>query len=151
VERDPYAPFSTYRTYAWLPPLGGVEADLFGERARHEIDIQLVGKGYLPAGDGRPDLMVQTEVVVVERNADTIGDFIRYGEAGGTKDLFTAFAAGYEEATLTVMVFDAAGRQRIWRGRTPVALDAKHRVDRAAAGIDEMFKTFPPIGGVIAQ
>jgi hypothetical protein len=150
VEQAKFANFAAYRTYAWLPSTGGPDKDLFGERARNEIEVQLAGKGYVQTLDG-PNLLVQTEVVVEERNAETLGDFARYEAAGGTQNFYAAFAIGYEEARLTVNVYDAATRQRLWRGMTPVAMDAKHRTDRAAGGVVEMFKSFPAVGGVTAQ
>ncbi|MDX2166527.1 MAG: DUF4136 domain-containing protein [Deltaproteobacteria bacterium] len=150
VDPTKYVNFSAYRTYAWLPPTGGPDKNLFGERVRNEIETQLAGKGYIQTLDG-PDLLVQTEVVVEERHTETLGDYSRYAEAGGTQNFFAAFSLGYEEAVLTVVFYDAATRQRVWRGATPVAMDAKHRTDRAAAGVVEMFKSFPTVGGVIAQ
>ncbi len=150
VEQTPYISFANYRTYAWLPNTGGPDKDLFGERASNEVDVQMAGKGYIITLDG-PSVLVQIEVVVEERNADKITDYTHYEAAGGTKNLYSAFALGYEEAVLTVSVYDTATRQRVWRGATPVAMDAKHRLDRVAAGIVEMFKSFPPVGGVIPQ
>lgn len=150
VEQAKFVSFAAYRTYAWLPSTGGPDKDLFGERVRNEIEVQLAGKGFVQTLDG-PNLLVQTEVVVEERNAETLGDFARYEAAGGTQNFYSAFAIGYEEARLTVDVYDAATRQRVWRGMTPVAMDAKHRTDRAAAGVAEMFKSFPAVGGVTAQ
>jgi hypothetical protein len=150
VEQTKYISFAAYRTYAWLPSTGGPDKDLFGERVRNEIETQLAGKGYIQTLDG-PSLLVQTEVVVEERNTETLGDYARYEAAGGTQNFFAAFSIGYEEARLTVAVYDTETRQRVWRGMTPVAMDAKHRTDRAANGVVEMFKRFPAVGGVTAQ
>jgi len=150
VEPTPNVSFASYRTYAWLPTAGGPDKDLFGERLQNEVEVQMAGKGYIITGDG-PDLLLQTEVVVEERNAETIGDFVRYEEAGGTQNLYAAFAIGYERAVVSVNVYDTATRQRVWHGRTPVAMDAKHRTERGAAGVAEMFKVFPVSGGVNAR
>lgn len=150
VDPTPYVSFAAYRTYAWLPAAGGPDKDLFGARLQGEVETQMAGRGYVITGDG-PDLLVQTEVVVEDENADTLGEFGGYEKAGGTQNLFAAFALGYEIAVVTVNVYDTATRQRVWRGRTPVAMDAKHRTERAAAGVAEMFKSFPISGGVQAR
>jgi hypothetical protein len=148
-ERDPFINFAPYRTYAWLPPGREPDADLFGARAHEAIGAQLRNKGYARADGVPPDLLVGTVVTVEEKFADSLPRYIHYTDAGGEKSLSEAFSLGYEEATLHVEVFDAGTQQRVWHGGTQVVLTAKHRADRAAAGVGEMFKTFPSLGGVI--
>jgi len=148
-ERDPFINFAPYRTYAWLPPGREPDADLFGARAREAVEAQLRNKGYARADGVPPDLLVGTNVTVEEKFADSVLKYGRYRAAGGDKSLSEAFTLGFEEATLHVDVFDARTQQRVWHGGTQVVLTAKQRGDRAAAGVAEMFKTFPALGGAI--
>lgn len=146
IEQTRYVSFAAYRTYAWLPPVSGVDSELFGTRLTHEVETQMAGRGYIITADG-PDLFVELEVTVDDKNIDTLREFGGYEDAGGTQNFFAAYSFGYEVAVVTVNVYDGATRQRVWRGRTPVSMDAKHRVERAAAGVAEMFKSFPASGG----
>jgi hypothetical protein len=149
VQPSPLADFSAYRTYAWAAPLPTpspsdpeTAVDLFGWRVENAVDAALQGRGY-GRDDHAPDLLVQLRAKIEERYADTIPAYQRYREAGGERPLFSAFAIGYEEATLVVELYDARSKQLVWRGATAVAMDAKQRGDRAAAGVAEMFKSFP--------
>jgi Domain of unknown function (DUF4136) len=148
-ERDPYASFAAYRTYAWLAPGREPDANLFGVQAREAVNAQMLGKGYIKADNQSPDLWVGTTVAVEEKFTDSIGKYQHYTQAGGEKSLFEAFSLGYEEATLQVEIYDARTQRRVWRGSTDVAMMAKQRTDRACAGVAEMFKTFPNVGGVV--
>lgn len=148
-ERDQFANFTNYRTFALLPPGREPDANLFGTRGREAVNSQMLLKGYTPA-DGVPaDLLIGMIVEVDEKFTDSLPKYFHYQDAGGDKSLFTAYAIGYEEATLSVEIFDARTQRRVWHGSTDVALTAKHRADLAAAGVDKMFKTFPAIGGIL--
>lgn len=149
VQPNPLADFSAYRTYAWAPPLPTpapaspeTAVDVFGWRVENAVDSAMQGRGYV-RDDRAPDLLVQLRATLEERYADSIGGYQRYRNAGGEQPLFSAYAIGYEEATVIVEVYDARTKQLIWRGTTAVAMDAKRRADRAAAGVAEMFKSFP--------
>ncbi|MEO8602395.1 MAG: DUF4136 domain-containing protein [bacterium] len=148
-ERDPFINFAPFQTYAWLPPGHEPDANLFGTQAREAIDAQLRDRGYAQAYGVPPDLRVGTTVTVDEKFADSMSKFFKYQDAGGEKSFSEAYALGYEEATLHVEVFDSRTQQRVWHGSTWVVLTAKQRADRAAAGVAEMFKTFPSLGGVM--
>lgn len=153
VQPNPLADFSTYRTYTWVapPPTPAPEAvetavDVFGWRVENAVDAALQGRGYI-RDDRAPDLLVGLHATLEERYADTVGGYQHYRNAGGERPFFSAFAIGYEEATVIVEVYDASSKQLLWRGSTAVAMDAKRRADRAATGVAEMFKTFPPRQG----
>ncbi len=149
VQPNPLTDFSLYRTYAWAapPPTPAPSSretavDILGWRVENAVDAALQGRGYL-RDDRAPDLLVQVHARLEERYANSIGGYRRYRDAGGEQGLFSAYAIGYEEATVIVEVYDARSRQLVWRGTTAVAMDAKRRGDRAAAGVAEMFKSFP--------
>jgi hypothetical protein len=147
-ERDQFTNFASYRSFAWLPPGREPDANLFGTRGREAVNSQLLLKGYTPV-DRDPDMWVGTIVQVEEKYADSLPKYQHYAQAGGEKPLFTAYAIGYEEATLHVEIYDARTQRRIWRGSTDVAMTAKHRTDLAATGVELMFKTFPAVGGIL--
>jgi hypothetical protein len=152
VLRDPLANFAAYRTYAWVAPLpepspGDPDPTrgVLAWRVRTAVDAQMAANGYAPAGDAPPDLLVGVRSAVDEKEADSLGDFVRYREAGGSEPFTKWFSfGGYEEVTLTVELFDAGSRHMIWRGAGVVALDAPDRGERAAAAVAEMFTRQPP-------
>lgn len=150
TERDPFADFSRYRTYAWIdaptePSPGHPDParGMIAWRVRTAVDAQLSARGYAPADPGEADLLVALRSAVEERHANTLGAFMRYREAGGSEPIDRAFTFGYEVLTLTVELFDAASRQLVWRGMGVVALDARDRDTRAAAAVTEMFAQQP--------
>jgi hypothetical protein len=149
VDPSSLADFGGYHTFAWLaeppePHAGAPESpvQLFGWRMRTAVDNGLRGRGYAVDADA-PDLLVAVRVTIDERYTETIGDYFRYRDIGGSQNLFSAFSLGYEEAKLVVEVFDARSRQLVWRGHTAVSMDAAHRGDRAAANVAALMQTFP--------
>ena len=141
VDPSSLADFGGYHTFAWLAeppePIAGAPdspVQLFGWRMRTAVDNGLRGRGYALDADA-PDLLVAVQVKIDERYTETIGDYFRYQDIGGSQSLFSAFSLGYEEAKLIVEVFDARSRQLVWRGHTAVSMDAAHRGDRAAANV----------------
>lgn len=149
VDASSRSTLAGYRTYAWLVASPDGKADdrepgveVFAWRARTAVANALAAKGYLRT-DADPDLLVLLRTTVDERHSDTIGDFFRYRDAGGTQPLFNAFSLGYEEATIFVEALDAASRVSLWRGRTYVAMDAPHRDQRVIDSVDALLSTFP--------
>ena len=142
VERDPLTSFSRFTSYTWLVP--EKHEDVFDLAVHNAVDLQLAGKGYALAYDPQQaDLAVGATTVVEEKHAETIGDYVRYQEAGGTQPLGNAYAIGYEQAKITVEVFARDTGQPVWRGVGLIAMDAKGRAERAVAAVAEMFKQFP--------
>ncbi|MGE3498758.1 MAG: DUF4136 domain-containing protein [Candidatus Binatia bacterium] len=149
VQPNPLASFADYHTYAWVtapptPAPGAPETgrEVFGWRVENAVDTALKTRGYL-LDERQPDLLVRTLTTIEERYADTIQGYQHYRNAGGEQPLFSAFSLGYEEATVIVELYDAQTHALLWRGSTAIAMDAKRRADRAAAGVAEMFKSFP--------
>jgi hypothetical protein len=151
TESDPSANFSRYRTYAWSadappePAPGDPDPPLsmLAWRARTAVDAQLAYRGYVQTDVGEADLLVGVRSAIDERHANTIRNYLRYGDAGGTQGLVDAYTFGYELAILTVELYDAGSRQLVWRGDGIVAMDAKDRNARAAATVAQMFTEFP--------
>ena len=150
TERDPLADFARYRTYAWLaapreptprdpdPTRGG-----FAWHTRMAVDSQLGKRGYLETDPNVADLLVSVGVTIDEKHADTLGDFMRYRDSGGTEGLFSAFSLGYEETRLTVELFDAGTRQVVWRGIGAISMDAHDRGPRVEVTVAQMFEAYP--------
>jgi uncharacterized protein DUF4136 len=138
-----------YRTYAWTAPPPDPKSSshnpalqVFDWHLQTTAESSLAGKGYIRS-DNAPDMLVVLRTDVDDKHADTIGDYMRYQDAGGTQPLFNAFSLGYEEATITIEAYDTASRVLLWRGRTEVAMDAPHRDRRAVDSVRELLKTFP--------
>ncbi|MFN8643224.1 MAG: DUF4136 domain-containing protein [Candidatus Binatia bacterium] len=141
-----------YRTYAWMPPPAVERAErrdetveVFDWRVHTTVASILSDKGYLRT-DAGPDLLVLVRTVIAETNAETLGDYFRYRDAGGSQPLFSAYSLGYEEATITVEAYDAATRALLWRGRTAVSMDAAHRDQRAIDSVHALLTAFPRQG-----
>ena len=150
TERDPLADFARYRTYAWLAAPrepSPIDADPtrsgFAWRMRSALDSQLGRRGYVETDADGADLLVSVGVTIDEKHADTIRDYIRYRDAGGTQGLFSAYSLGYEETRLTVELFDAGTRQVVWRGIGALAMDAHDRGHQTDATVAQMFEAFP--------
>jgi hypothetical protein len=151
TDRDQYADFSRYRTYAWSadvpaePAPGDPDPALaaLAWQTRTATAAQLANRGYLLTTAGDADVMVAVRCTVDERHANTVRAFARYRSAGGTQPIDEAYTFGFEEATLTVELYDAATRQMVWRGDGLVAMDAKDRNARAVATVAQMFTEFP--------
>lgn len=141
-----------YRSYDWMPPPPDPKArhdttvEVFDWRVQTTVATALANKGYVRT-DAAPDLLVMVRTTIAETNSETIGDYFRYRDAGGTQPLFSAFSLGYEEATISVEAYDAATRVLLWRGRTAVAMDSSHRDARAIDSINALLKAFPPQQG----
>ncbi len=139
-----------YRTYGWATPPAEpraaseeTRAEVFGWTARNAVDAALQAKGWI-RDDRAPDVTIVLRTAVEETYTDTLGDYFRYRDAGGTQTLFAAFSLGYERADLVVEAYDRSGRLLLWRGRTMVAMDARQRTDRAAASLRALLAEFPP-------
>lgn len=142
--------FAGYRTYGWANPPAEPRAnqdettvEVFGWTARNAVDAALQARGWL-RDDRSPDLTIVLRTTVEETYSDTLGEYFRYRDAGGTQTLFAAFSLGYERADLIVEAYDRSGRQLLWRGRTVVAMDAPERSDRAATSLRTLLAAFPP-------
>lgn len=142
VERDPLTSFSRFTSYTWMA--APKHEDVFDMAVHNAVEVQMAGKGYVLAYDPQQaDLAIGTTTVVEEKHADTIGDYVRYQEAGGTQPLGNAYAIGYEQAKITIEVVARDTGQPVWRGVGVVAMDSKGRAERAVAAVNEMFKEFP--------
>jgi uncharacterized protein DUF4136 len=141
VDSDPGAPFSSYRTYAWIE---GTPAPnpLNEDRLHIEVDSRLAQKG-LRMNTTSPDVIVVTHVTTKERQELVVSGF-GYGPwwGGGYS---TANVETYIDGTLVVDLYDAKTKKMVWRGvATATASDKPTKnISKMNKALDKMFEKYP--------
>jgi len=143
VDSDPAAPFSTYKTYAWVE---GTPAPnpLNEDRLRMAVDARLALKG-LRMNTTNPDLIVTTHVTTKERQ-ELMPSGFGYGPWWGGR-YGTANVEAYVEGTLVVDLYDANTKKMVWRGvATATASDKPTKnISKMNKALDKMFEKYPGV------
>ena len=149
TDYDHHADFSRYHTYSWI----GVSAGnpLWQPRIQQAVDSALAAKGLTRVESGG-DLAVSA--IGKTREQDSMQTFDdgfpgwgwRAGWWGGGMGMATTETIPEKIGDLTVDLFDAQGKQLVWRGHASDTLTSKpekneKKMDKA---VDDMFKDFPP-------
>jgi hypothetical protein len=145
---DKAAPFSTFRTYAWVPGTSVPDA-LIDKRIVAAIDVELAGKGLR-----KVDAAAQPDVVVAyhasfDRNVLVTG--FAPGPGGyfftGSRSV-NLRAEDVVVGTLIVEVVDARSKTIVWRGSSTkdvnLKADPEKRDKNIARAAAKLFKHFPP-------
>jgi len=141
VDSDPGAPFTGYRTYAWVE---GTPAPnpLNEDRLHIEVDARLAQKG-LRMNTTNPDVIVVTHVTTKERQ-ELLVSGLGYGPwwGGGYS---TANVETYIDGTLVVDLYDAKTKKMVWRGvATATASDKPTKnISKMNKALDKMFEKYP--------
>jgi hypothetical protein len=155
VDFDPAEDFSSYRTWAWLPP--GWEVPAKARRVDPELDAlvrgaierELASRGYAPAAQGGADFLVTYHLVLrreLVRGFDTPAMATLHSphREGGFE--VTASRPRYQPYEFGILVLDVAdGRERqlVWRGIGTRRVRTSFK-RRAEAVVAEIFRRFPP-------
>jgi hypothetical protein len=148
AERSRIATFGRYRTYAWArgaaPARSGaeVEASLVDWRIRAAVDRQLAAKGYVRT-EGEASLLVDYDVAVEERSADSFGGYFRYRRLGGAKDTSESYVRGYAEGTLVVRLVDSRTRELAYHASASAIVDEGGDKRRLEEAVERMFADLP--------
>jgi len=146
---DHDADFSSYRTYAWVEPEKLPADSLIRRNIVSEIDQQLAAKG-LTKTDTNPDLHV---LAVGGATDETVVDTDEYGYGygpgwyyGGAPMNASTGIVRYTRGTLVVDLSDARTKKLVWRGTATdiMSQDPGVNTTKVLAGVDEMFKRYPP-------
>lgn len=142
---DMDAPFSTYRTYAWVK---GHEIDdpINHKRILAAIDSQLTVKGLRQvAVTDNPDVLVAYHASF-NKNIQVTGS-----GWGGYRFANRSVSARAEEivvGTLVVDIVQASNRMIVWRGTATRELDPKANAEKREKNInkaaEKLFKAYPP-------
>jgi hypothetical protein len=145
---DKAAPFSAFRTYAWVPGTS-VPDPLIDKRIVAAIDGELAAKGLR-----KVDTAADADVVVAyHASFDTNLQITGFGSGwgayrfGGTRS-GTARAEEILVGTLIVDVVDARSRTIVWRGSATkdvnLKADPEKRDKNIARAAAKLFKHYPP-------
>ena len=124
--RAPDVDFSAYRTFGWAPSesVAGTDPPLqvLDQNLRKSIAEELGRRGYLPAGDASPDLLIAYRTASKEQVESSpvrigIGVGSWGGSGGGSVGVSSSSLRNYREGTLVIHAIDAARNVEVWQGR----------------------------------
>jgi hypothetical protein len=147
TDYDMDAPFSTYRTYAWVK---GHEIDdpINHKRIVAAIDSQLAVKGLRQvAVTDNPDVLLAYHASF-SRNVQVTGFSSGWGGYRFANRTTTARAEEITVGTLVVDVMQASSRTIVWRGTATKELDPRANAEKREKNInkaaEKLFKAYPP-------
>ncbi|ALN20729.1 DUF4136 domain-containing protein [Ectopseudomonas mendocina] len=125
---DPSRDFAAYRTWSWMddkltyqPDDARLKSDITEARISQAVAEQLDQRGLRQAADGKGDLMVQSVLIVDERQ-----DQITTQYGGGWGGYWGGYWGGpaftetrrvdYKVATLQIDLYDTKDGKLVWRG-----------------------------------
>jgi hypothetical protein len=124
--RAPEVDFSAFRTYGWAPSESAAGTDqplqLLDQNLRRSISEELARRGYVPAGDATPDLLIAYQTASKEQVESSpvrigIGVGSWGGSGGGSVGVSSSSLRNYREGTLVIHAIDAARNAEVWQGR----------------------------------
>lgn len=156
---DPRADFASYRTFAFIEPLGTDRAGyttLLTERLKRAAALQMESRGYVYR-EKDPDLLINFQSHVQSRTEYVApppmmwGYGYGYGFYGG----WPGYAFGpdviqYNEGTMKVDLIDAKRRQMVWEGVGTLIVDNIQQTasDQAVQNmIASIFARYPFVAG----
>lgn len=143
----PGTEFSKFKTYKWVAIDGAQHPDqIVAQQIMLGVDAQLATKGLTKTDGDQADLFIGYQVAVnQERQWNAYGSGMGFRMGGGTA---TATSSTISIGTLGVDIYDAAGKQLVWRGTATKTLDAKaspqKRQDNINKAAAKMLKNYPP-------
>jgi len=153
---DPQADFGALHTFGWLPRDEADPADQmtpnenFDRRIRADIEQDLRGKGFAPAGSAAPDFLLNYRVSSTPVSA-VQGD-PSFGGWGGwwmmTPGWEAQFSDDYDEGALYIAVLDPDRQRMFWLGvaeaRLLPSMSFDRTLERIDAAVAAILKSFPP-------
>lgn len=122
---DPHADFASYRTFAFMQPLGTDRAGyttLLTERLKRAATLQMESRGYA-YDDINPDLLINFQTLVQSRT-EYVGPspmMWGYGYGSGFYSGWPGYSFApdviqYNEGTMKVDLIDTKRKQMVWEG-----------------------------------
>jgi hypothetical protein len=150
VDYDKAANFGAIKTFSLK--IGTSWGNQIGEkRVTDEITQALTEKGWKAAPEGQADALVVIHgASQTKKSLNTfysgMGGYGYRGWGGGGMGTATTTESEYTVGTLVVDIFDAKGKNLLWRGVAQDELSDKtdKNVKKLAKASDKLFKDFPP-------
>ncbi|MCM0036621.1 MAG: DUF4136 domain-containing protein [Burkholderiaceae bacterium] len=160
---DPRADFASYRTFAFMEPLGTDRAGyttLLTERLKRAAALQMESRGYA-LDEKNPDLLINFQTTVQSRTEYVgpppmmWGGGFGFGYGAGFYSGWPGYAFGpdviqYNEGTMKVDLIDTKRRQMVWEGvGTSVIGDAQQTASDATVQnmMISIFARYPFLAG----
>ncbi|MCX6217957.1 DUF4136 domain-containing protein [Spirosoma sp.] len=159
-ERDSAAPWTSYRTFAFVdtsrvdPAPGTIEFRSTMEQVKRAVATELTKRGYRPVSDdrstGQPDLLVNIGAVVNEKTQTrptTIYEAPRYiGQYRYHWQSQDVPVGTYREGTLSLHIVDARKESLIWDAAVSSILGKKGVTsEQINDAVSKVFTKFPGI------
>ena len=153
---DPSANFAALRSFAWLPADQAAPGDQetpnenFDRRIREDVEQDLRAKGYVPAGSGQPDFLLNYRYTTSP--VDAVQGEPSYGGWGEwwlmTPGWEADYSDDYDEGALHIAVLDPVRQRMFWVGVAEARVLPSMSYARTLKRIDEavaaILKRFPP-------
>jgi hypothetical protein len=143
VDYDKDAPFSRYKTYAWLESPARAENLANHIRITRAVEKELSGRGLVLDTSGRPDVFVR---YIAKIETKVRGSSRKAGSPWEPTDLRTIVdIERVKQGTLIIEMLDGETRDVVWRA---VGSDAVARVDliedQINTSVAKMLAQYPP-------
>jgi len=151
--------FSGLKTFAWKPnensEYGITGHDLIKERIITAIEKNLLAKGYLQAGSGKPDFYISYHVTVEQKisSSGASGGIALGRSSGGGRYRSVGMSSGseveaYDEGRLLIDVTDVASDRLVWRGISTQRVSGHSTPEKSTElinkTVEKMLLQFPP-------
>jgi hypothetical protein len=147
---DKNANFLNYRTYKWVAIPSTEQLDeLTASQLIGTLQVELEKKGLTRSDSDKVDLYIGYQIATARQKpspSENIG--ASYGSAGGGSVSAGATVNIVHFGQLTLLMYDAARKQLVWRGVVSNSIDAEAKPDkkqkRMGEAIEKLLKKYPP-------
>jgi hypothetical protein len=147
---DRSANFSTYKTYKWVAIANGDHLDeLTASQLTGTLQVELQKRGLTKTKEDNPDLFIGYQITNVEQKpsaSEVIGG--SYGSTGGASASAGVAMNTVHTGLLTLLMYDGAKKQLVWRGTISNAIDIEGKPDKKqdhlSRGIEKLLRNYPP-------
>lgn len=136
--------FTKFKTYAWGSNPDAMQGSILMQNAQNAINSQLAAKGLQMVEQSQhPDLIVVTKNGMKQQTS-----YDAWGTGGGWRwggGMASITPETQDVGTLVVDIYDANGKQMIWRGMAQDTLSTKSSKNEKTVekDVEKMFKKFP--------
>jgi hypothetical protein len=147
---DKNANFYNYKTYKWVSIPSSEQLDeLTTGQLLGTLQVELAKKNLTKTDGENADLYIGYQVTSGKQKpsqSEKIG--ASYGSNGGAAGSAGATMTTVHTGLLTILIYDAAKKQLVWRGTVSNAIDADAKPDKKqdhmSRGIEKLLKNYPP-------